>query len=77
MFGIMLEPLIAKPSAIDTVNQMQDRRRSFVERMIQEEALGLLAANKGLTLDRWGVGHGFGHPSDIPLVRCSKVHVIM
>ena len=39
--------LIAKPSAIDTVNQMQDRCRSFVERMIQEEALGLLAANKG------------------------------
>lgn len=39
--------LVPRPSAIDTVNQMQDRCRNFVERMIQEEALGILAANGG------------------------------
>jgi hypothetical protein len=44
--------LIAKPSAIDTVNQMQDRCRSFVERMVQEEALDFLAANKGAEIAR-------------------------
>lgn len=39
--------LIPNPSAIDTINQIQDRCRSFVERMIQEEALALLSANHG------------------------------
>lgn len=34
-------------SAIDNTNRIQDRCRSFIERMIQEEALGVLAANNG------------------------------
>jgi hypothetical protein len=36
-----------KLSAIDNANRIQDRCRSFVERVIQQEALGLLAANGG------------------------------
>ncbi|HEX8598646.1 MAG TPA: hypothetical protein VF952_09035 [Chloroflexia bacterium] len=39
--------LVTRPSAADTQNQIQDRCRSFVERMIQEEAIGLLAGNGG------------------------------
>lgn len=39
--------LVPKPSAIDTPNQITDRCRNFVERMIQAEVLGLLAANNG------------------------------
>jgi len=39
--------VFTRPSAADTINQMQDRCRNFVERMIQEEALSLLAANRG------------------------------
>jgi hypothetical protein len=39
--------LVPRPAAIDNANQMQDRCRNFVERMIQEEAIGVLAANNG------------------------------
>lgn len=39
--------LIPNPSAIDTSNQIRDRCRSFIERIIQEEAIGVLAANGG------------------------------
>jgi hypothetical protein len=39
--------LVTRPSAADTINQMQDRCRNFVERIIQEEALSLLAENRG------------------------------
>ena len=39
--------LIPNPSAIDTSNQIRDRCRSFIERMIQEEAIGVLSANGG------------------------------
>lgn len=43
--------LIPKSSAFETPNQVQDRCRNFVERMIQEEALSILASNKkGLLL---------------------------
>jgi hypothetical protein len=39
--------LVPKMSMIDTVNQITDRCRNFVERMIQAEAVGLLAENHG------------------------------
>lgn len=39
--------LVPNPSAVDTINQIQDRCRSFVERIIQEEALAILSANHG------------------------------
>lgn len=42
--------LVPQPSVIESINQMTDRCRNFVERMIQEEALGLLAGNGGGTL---------------------------
>ena len=43
--------LVPRPSAFETGNQIRDRCRNFVERMIQEEALGVLSANqKGLLL---------------------------
>lgn len=38
---------LPQASAIDTVNQATDRCRNFVERMIQEEAIGILSANHG------------------------------
>lgn len=37
--------LVPRPSAFETPNQIQDRCRNFVERMIQEEALGILLGN--------------------------------
>src|SRR2546426_2661587 len=41
--------LVPRPSAFETGNQIRDRCRNFVERMIQEEVLGILSANqKGL-----------------------------
>lgn len=42
--------LIPQPSVIESINQITDRCRNFVERMIQEEALGILAGNGGGTL---------------------------
>lgn len=39
--------LIPNPSAADTPNQIKDRCRSFLERIIQEEAIGVLRANDG------------------------------
>lgn len=42
--------LIPQASVIDSTNQITDRCRNFVERMIQEEALGILAGNGGGTL---------------------------
>lgn len=43
--------LVLRPSAFETGNQVRDRCRNFVERMIQEEALGILTGNKyGLLL---------------------------
>lgn len=39
--------LVPKAGVIDTPNQITDRCRNFVERMIQAEALGVLAANNG------------------------------
>ena len=39
--------LIPNPSAIDTPSQIQDRCRSFFERIIQEEAIGILKSNHG------------------------------
>jgi hypothetical protein len=37
---------VPRPSAFETGNQTRDRCRNFVERMIQEEALSILSANK-------------------------------
>ena len=43
--------LLPRPSAFETGNQLRDRCRNFVERMIQEEVLGILAGNqRGLLL---------------------------
>jgi hypothetical protein len=43
--------LVPRPSAFDTGNQVRDRCRNFVERMIHEEALGLMVGNqRGLLL---------------------------
>ncbi|WP_129630253.1 DNA double-strand break repair nuclease NurA [Candidatus Oscillochloris fontis] len=42
--------LIPQPSVIESTNQITDRCRNFIERMIQEEALGILAGNGGGTL---------------------------
>ncbi|WKZ42016.1 MAG: DNA double-strand break repair nuclease NurA [Anaerolineales bacterium] len=39
--------LIPNPSSVDTPNQIRDRCRSFLERIIQEEAIGILSANDG------------------------------
>jgi len=39
--------LMPRPSAFDTGNQLRDRCRNFVERMVQEEALSVLASNGG------------------------------
>ena len=39
--------LIPNPGVLDTVNEMQDRCRSYIERVIQEEALAVLSANHG------------------------------
>ena len=50
-----------KAAAFETSNQAQDRFRNFVERMIQEEALGLLASNgKGLLLLDGAIPGGSG-----------------
>jgi hypothetical protein len=42
--------LIPQASVIQNANQITDRCRNFVERMIQEEAIGILASNGGGTL---------------------------
>lgn len=39
--------LIPRPSAFDTGNQLRDRCRNFVERMIHEEALSVMVSNGG------------------------------
>jgi hypothetical protein len=39
--------LVPRPSAFDTGNQLRDRCRNFVERIVQEEALSVLASNGG------------------------------
>ncbi len=55
--------LIPQPSAVDTPNQIEDRCRSFIERIIQEEAIAVLKANGGgiLLLDG-ALTHGFDTP---------------
>lgn len=43
--------LVPDPGVLGNINQIQDRCRNFVERMIQEEALGILVSNgRGLLL---------------------------
>jgi hypothetical protein len=42
-----VNPPVERDSAIALANQLQDRVRNFVERMVQEEATGVLAAMQG------------------------------
>src|SRR5262245_1204217 len=57
---------IPKGSMLDTPNQIQDRCRSFVERMIQEEAISILESYGGGVLLIDGALAGGGGTYDTP-----------
>ena len=71
--------LIPQASAIDTVNRVTDRCRNFIERMIQEEAIGILSANNGgLLLVDGALAVSFDTPTKYlsAMLRHAQLHAV-